>query len=158
MLTELQLQSKLVEAVKRIGGFGYKQSNKFLAGPPDLYLSHPATGPVFIEVKLNQPGHNVVLVSPLQESTIIRMQNAGSRCGVLVLMPLTDIIGGYDLFFTSDPSLKRLDKGAWSEFHKGRGEEWPILDVMRLASTGLENKKQGGAFDMFPADEEYDWD
>lgn len=132
MLTELQLQSKLVDAVKKAGGFGYKQSNKFLAGPPDLYLSHPAIGPAFIEVKLNDPSSKVVNITPLQTLTMQKMQAAGSRCGVCVLVPIgTSIGGGYDVYMNTDPTKLRLDD-TWVHYVKGRGDDWPVIAMMSV--------------------------
>jgi hypothetical protein len=134
MPTELQLQAELVKACKEAGGFGYKQSNKFLAGPPDLYLSHEATGPVFIEVKLNDPSSKVANVTPLQTDTIQRMQKAGSRCAVCVLVPMpTALGGGYDIYMNTNPTKLKLDD-SWIHIVKKRGDKWPIQTMMLVCA------------------------
>lgn len=135
MLTELQLQSKLVEAIKEEGGFGFKLSNKFLAGPPDLYLSHPSTGTVFIEMKLNSRMQRPVNVTDLQLHTISKMQKAGTRCGIVVVIATPSVVGEYDLFFTADPKNRNLNNDGWVEMYKKRGERWPVLDMMRHCAT-----------------------
>jgi hypothetical protein len=141
MPTELQLQAELVKACKEAGGFGYKQSNKFLAGPPDLYLSHPETGPVFIEVKLNDPSSKVANVTPLQTETISRMQAAGSRCAVCVLVPIGSALGGgYDIYMNTDPTKLKIDE-SWPYFCKLRGEKWPILTMMALCSDAEDMRR-----------------
>lgn len=134
MTTELKIQANMVFDLKRADGFGYKQSNKFLAGPPDLYLSHPSTGPVYIEVKLNDPSSKLVNVTPLQEETIKRMQASGSKCAIVVVVPLSGVVGGYDIFVTTDPTKKRLDDD-WIILHKPRGENWPMLAMMSVCDT-----------------------
>ena len=135
MLTELQIQAKLVEAIKEVGGFGYKQSNKFLAGPPDLFLTHEDTGPVFIEVKLMENPSRPVLVTPLQELTMKRMQKAKTKCGVAVVIPAIEATGGgYFIYITSDPTKKRIDS-SWKMFDKKRGEQWPIIEMMEVCDT-----------------------
>lgn len=134
MPKELDLQAKLVKAAKDAGGYGYKQSNKFLAGPPDLYLSHPATGAVFIEVKKNHPGQKNVGTTPLQRTVMKQMQMAGSKCGVVVVIPLPDIIGGYDIFVSKNIESLRIDE-SWLELRRRKGEDWPISEIMRHCAT-----------------------
>ena len=134
MATELEIQSRLVKAIKDAGGFGYKLNNKFLAGPPDLYLTHKDTGPVFIEVKKNFQGQKNVQTTPLQRVTMQNMKKAGTRCGVAVIIPLPNLFGGYDIYITSNTESLRIDD-SWLMLHKKKGGDWPILEMMRACDT-----------------------
>lgn len=142
MPTELELQAKLVEAVKEAGGFGYKQSNKFLAGPPDLYLSHPSTGAVYIEIKKNYRGDRKVSTTTLQRETMKRMRLAGSKCAVAVLIEQDGPSGSYDIYITDFTDSDRIDN-TWDKFHKNRGEPWPIILMMGVCGA----LSHGGASD-----------
>jgi hypothetical protein len=122
-LSELDIQSKLVAACKEAGGYGYKQSNKFLAGVPDLYLSHYSYGPIFVEVKLLPATSTVVAVTPLQEETMKKMRAAGSKVCILAVREVDG--RAYDMFVTGDLEKKRLD-ATWASIRKEFRKDWPI--------------------------------
>ena len=142
MPTELELQAKLVESIKEIGGFGYKQSNKFLAGPPDLYLSHWVTGAVYIEVKKNYRGDKKIGTTVLQRNTMDKMQKAGSKVAVAVLIEQDGPPGNWEINISADTQSIRLDD-SWEKLEKERGQPWPILDMMKIC----DDLSHGGASD-----------
>lgn len=55
MLNELDLQTKIVDAVKDVGGHAFKCSNRFLIGVVDISMKIPGFPHAYNEVKLVKP-------------------------------------------------------------------------------------------------------
>jgi hypothetical protein len=129
MPTELDMQEKLVEAVKKIeGGYGFKLSNKFLAGIPDLFLSTPSVGPVLLEVKMVDGPEELVLLTPLQRHVIIKLKAAGTAAGIVAIRPEEEF-RRYTAYVTTDHDVVRINSNM-SKFIKVVGEPWPIEYMM----------------------------
>jgi len=131
MPTELDMQEKLVDAVKKVeGGYGFKLSNKFLAGIPDLFLSTPSVGPVLLEVKMVEGPEQLVLLTPLQRHVIIRLKAAGTAAGIIVIRPEEEF-RRYTAYVTTDHDVVRVNKDM-AKFVKVVGEPWPIEYMMMV--------------------------
>lgn len=86
-MNELQAQKLVIDAVRSVGGAGWKLSNRFLVGVPDLLLCLPRQPIGVWEVKINdrpkRAVHVKLEVTPLQEKTLNDLHNAGGYCGVI---------------------------------------------------------------------------
>lgn len=89
MPSELQMQKETVDAVRTVGGFAHKMSNRFLIGVADLLIKLPQTEhpAMVLEVKINKlplKTKTITLnVSPLQERYLCDAAAAGMPAGVL---------------------------------------------------------------------------
>lgn len=92
-MNELQLQRLVIQAAKSVGGTGWKLSNKFLVGVPDLLICLPGQPISIWEAKLNDKPLVVTEVTlkltPLQEKTLSDLDNAGGFCGVISFLRTT---------------------------------------------------------------------
>lgn len=50
-MKELDFQKKIIDLIREEGGYGYKLSNRFKVGIPDLLIAAPMRGVVFFECK-----------------------------------------------------------------------------------------------------------
>jgi hypothetical protein len=85
-MKELDCQKKVIDIVKQNGGWGAKWDSKHKVGVPDLILSHPSFGTIFVEVKLTDiTDHGVIrtVPTPIQVATIDRI--LASRSIVLII-------------------------------------------------------------------------
>ena len=131
-MDELLIQTQLVDAIKKEGGFAYKTNHKYIAGLPDIVAGLPEVGTVHIEIKLIKGGQKAVLTTPLQQNTIKVMQNSGMKCGVLVINYVRD--GEADIYFTNDPYKNKIDE-EFVMLKKTKGKPWPVLEIMKLCSA-----------------------
>lgn len=91
-MTELEAQRLVVKAAKSVGGTGWKLSNRFLIGVPDLLICVPGQSTGIWEVKMNDKpkGEEITLkLTPLQEKTLSDLDNAGGYCGVISFLRTT---------------------------------------------------------------------
>lgn len=69
-MSELRVQRQIIEAVRFHGGVAFKQSNRFLAGLPDLFIKLPGLQAAMVEVKwspkINRLRRVGVNLTPLQ--------------------------------------------------------------------------------------------
>ena len=137
MKSELDFQEDLVEAVKKVkDGYGFKMSNKFLAGIPDLFLTTPSVGPVMLEVKVIDGPEQLVLLTPLQRHSIIRLKAAGMAAGVCAIRR-EDEYRKYTAYVTTDHEVCRVNS-EMTKFTKVIGSPWPIeamMEAVRLRVT-----------------------
>ncbi len=86
-MNELQAQKLVIDAVREYGGAGWKLSNRFLVGIPDLLLCLPLQTVGIWEVKIGdmpkRDNHVKLAITPLQEKTLNDLHNAGGFCGVI---------------------------------------------------------------------------
>lgn len=92
MKNETAYQAEIVKAVKELGGWGKKLSNRFLIGVPDLVIVLRPFGTMIVEVKKvdHHPSTNRAVdsgLTPLQESNLREIVQAGGNCGVLLISP-----------------------------------------------------------------------
>ena len=128
MPRELDYQSKLIEDLKELGGWGYKTDHKHMAGLPDLVLVHPETRAMFLEVKITGPS-GIVLLSPIQMATMKKMKERGAPIGVVAIRP---VFGTHDYEVWATPMVDQIRVNEnYKKFDKLKGEKWPILQVMR---------------------------
>lgn len=114
-MNELGLQKLVIDAVRRDQGFGFKLSNKFLIGIPDLFLHLPVFGTGLWEVKLNDKpkvAESVKLnVTPLQEKVLTDYEKAGGCAGVIsfIRTPANYYINAYlmEILAYSDANLAK---------------------------------------------------
>lgn len=104
-LNELHLQSKCVDAVREMGGFAQKCSNRFLIGVPDLLVQLPGYTTSFWEVKWTP----VIALKPdptVKQKVWLRdFTKAGGFCGVIYFT-----MGPSDLMFVMSPAGRFLPK------------------------------------------------
>lgn len=131
-MTELEIQTLLIQALKDAGGYGWKTDHKHMGGLPDLTVGHMSTGVVYIETKLLVGENNIVLVSPIQTATMQRMQKAGFNVGVAAIKRFSP--GDYEIYVTSNVSKVRLDV-TFTALKKVKGDTWPILKIMKILTT-----------------------
>lgn len=90
MKSEVDHQGDIVKAVKRLGGWGKKLSNRFLIGIPDLGIVIRPYGHFIIEVKMvehaattNRPVNTGL--TDLQAINLRDIAASGGNCGVLLI-------------------------------------------------------------------------
>lgn len=132
MVTELDLQTKMIAALKEAGGWGYKTDHKHMSGLPDLELMHPSTGVVKIEVKITGPS-GIILLSPIQVHTLSKMKACGAKVGVAAVLQVS--AGKYIIYSSPDCTLTRVKEGIHRIHIKNVGEPWPILEIMRHCAS-----------------------
>src|SRR5580692_714296 len=92
-MNELDAQRLVVQAAKSVGGYGFKLSNKFLIGIPDLLVQLPRQSTGLWEVKINDKPRVVEEVSlkltPLQDKVLADFSAAGGFCGVISFLRTT---------------------------------------------------------------------
>lgn len=85
-MKEVDLQSDVLHAVRKHGGFGFKLANKFLKGVPDLFIHVDKTTSIW-EVKLLKcqglPFAVHPPLTPLQFKFLDDYRKAGGVCGVI---------------------------------------------------------------------------
>lgn len=95
-LNELREQKRIIDDIKSQAtrAVAYKQSNRFLAGVPDLYVSVPGWPPFMMEIKVALWPRRGDLISvnltQIQRTKMIALQNAGTRCGWAVIVRRPD--------------------------------------------------------------------
>lgn len=142
MANELDCQRLVVKAVREHGGFGFKMSNRFLAGIPDLLIQHETLGTGLWEVKLDKyhPRQQVfkLKLTELQKKTLKDFAAAGGFCGVISFLKsqqeLKMIALSYQVLefgdhlippFTTHPSSYKV-------LPRGRREE-TIMSILKWA-------------------------
>lgn len=139
-MSELALQSLVVDAVRGVDGFGFKLANKFLIGIPDLLLCLPGQAIGLWEVKLNdrpKKSNDITLdLSLLQQRTLSNCTDAGGYCGVIsfVQSVTREISVNAFLYKTlryEDDHLSKhiVDIGSHVTLERGHREEI-IVDVL----------------------------
>lgn len=87
-MNEVKVQRHILELNKANGGFGWKLSNAFISGVPDLLLFVPGFCPVVAEVKYigaKERDFDVqVGLTPLQNERLIRVERIGPFAIVLI--------------------------------------------------------------------------
>lgn len=84
MPTELEWQRRIIKSAKKQGGYGKKWASQFIVGAPDLVLSFPQLGPLFMEVKLlrdvnqNIEWQRKLEVTKKQRHELQELRNAGA--------------------------------------------------------------------------------
>ena len=87
-MNELNFQKALIDAAKKEGGYGFKMSNRHLAGIPDLLIKLPEFDTALIEckkIKRVKFSHHESIpnnITKLQEIVLKRFINAGGAAGV----------------------------------------------------------------------------
>lgn len=82
-MKETDLQSKCLTAMREMGGFAQKMSNRFLIGVPDLMFKLPRYSTSFWEVKRRPTAHQNPDPSPKQKLWLRDYTRAGGFCGVI---------------------------------------------------------------------------
>jgi hypothetical protein len=100
-----------------------------LSGVPDLFMKAPGHDAMFVEVKVadyKKKGYVKVETTLLQREVMIRMERAGMRCEVWVVV--VDASGTYML--RTPPEATRVECSLDSLVRKERGSPWPIVDFV----------------------------
>lgn len=126
-MSELAHQRKVIDEFKKAfpGAYGIKMSHRFLSGVPDLLLKAPGHEAMFVEMKLadyKKKGYVNVETSILQRETMAKMERAGLRCEVWVVV--VDATGLYML--RVPPEATRVECSLESLAKKERGQSWPM--------------------------------
>lgn len=107
------VQTAIVHAVRKQGGFAFKMAHRFQVGVVDLLIQLPDLPTVLVEVKT--PGRPLakpvpVALTPLQRNFIRDYQKAGGYAGWMVVAPRPSEHGlGYLLYAGSDPNATYID-------------------------------------------------
>jgi hypothetical protein len=127
MPNELQHQSNIIKAVIASGGWGFKLSNAFLSGIPDLLLLHKGRV-AFVEVKLVTTCAQVVKTSPVQVLVLNKVKAVGCMAALLVVVAGER---GKPKYFAAFESFKprRIDDGGFVTMNVGHD-----LDLEKLFS------------------------
>lgn len=134
MKPEIDLQHDLINAaMKRPGGFGYKLSNRFTTGVPDLFLAVPPLRPVIVEVKKQEykPYEVKIDLSARQQLFLTQLTKAGQPCGVCVIWEGKEFgcHYAYDVFpWGERPTLTTAPR--YATLFKYRGDEHPVVDII----------------------------
>lgn len=136
MASELQYQTHLVEAANRMG-FGFKMSNRFLAGIPDLFLQVTGKPTLVVEIKkwTSLPKLPVTPIesglTPLQRQTLLDMLKAGTKCGWLAIYRE----GTTDYLFASPDPKHNPTRAEFHQFAviRKRGTPWTEVLLPALA-------------------------
>lgn len=99
MISELHLQTKMVAAVREMGGFAQKVSNRFLVGVPDLLFQIPGCHTSYWEVKYSPTLFRRMEPTPKQKIWLRDFTKAGGFCGVVYFA-----MGKSDLMFAIRPT------------------------------------------------------
>ncbi len=83
MTREVDLQSKCIDAIRELGGFAQKMSNRFLIGVPDVLCQLPENTTSFWEVKVRPTIYQNPDPSPKQKIWLRDFTKAGGFCGVI---------------------------------------------------------------------------
>jgi len=141
-MNELDLQRLVVQSVKMNGGTGWKMSNKFLVGIPDLILCLPGQGIGVWEVKQTMMPKTVehVILKPtaLQEKVLNDVTEAGGFCGIIsFIRGRRELYCGVYLYKTlryADEFIKKHQIAISSHEPLPRGErEGKIVDLITRA-------------------------
>lgn len=141
-MKETDIQLEILRDVRRLypGTWGFKLSNQFLAGKPDLFIAAPGHNPVFLEVKYEKAPKKARPVS-LSDITALQWKNirearaAGLKAGWAMVLErgngMRCMAVGYGeidpVYDPADPA----GNGTW--WLRGRGESWSLPFVsMRL--------------------------
>lgn len=98
MVNEIDLQSKCVEAMREMGAFAQKCSNRFLIGVPDLLCQMPDHPTTYWEVKFKHVAHHKSEPTLKQKMWLRDFTLAGGVCGVIYFYM------GNDLSFVIRPT------------------------------------------------------
>lgn len=131
-MKETDYQRKLLDALEETGGYGYKQSNRFLSGVADLVMTLPGLPTRMVEVKLDHKRGNGVLpcaLTALQRKYLRKHKAAGGLGGWVVFDSGMD--REYVLWVGSDPEAEHAASGTC--FIIQWGKQWPIRDILTLA-------------------------
>lgn len=94
-MKETDLQSKCVMAIREMGGFSQKTSNRFLIGVPDVLCQLPGYKTSFWEVKYGPSTFHNPNPTPKQKMWMRDFTHAGGLCGVIYfLKDLNDVLVG----------------------------------------------------------------
>lgn len=88
-MSEQQMQNIILEDIKSIGGYGFKTSSRYMVGVPDLYLTTPIRGGLFIECKFIKniskfEAKMSVKTTPKQRQILKRLNDFGTIAVVLI--------------------------------------------------------------------------
>lgn len=100
-MKEIDLQSKCIAAIRELGGFSQKMSNRFLIGVPDLLCQLPDFPTSFWEVKRRATVYQNPDPSPKQKLWLRDFTRAGGFCGVIYFVASTKI---NEMLFAVRPS------------------------------------------------------
>ena len=141
-MSELKFQRALIKELKEIQGHGWKSSNQFLAGIPDLVMIHPDYPACFIEtkvVKVDQMFNGKIIpikTTPLQKANLRKIQSAGGMAGIVVLV---DHRWPQYLYITADIDMPHFKFGEHPHIQRRRG--WPYLVKALIHSIYQHQKK-----------------
>lgn len=94
-MKETDLQSKVVDSIREMGGFAQKCSNRFLIGVPDVLCQLPGFQASFWEVKKSPSKWQMPNPTPKQKQWLRDFTRAGGFGGVIYFMGnVNDIIVG----------------------------------------------------------------
>lgn len=78
-MKELDFQKRVIDLIREEGGYGYKLSNRFKVGIPDLLIAAPLKGVVFFECKcLNEVGERFdkkTGITPIQQEHLNKLNS-----------------------------------------------------------------------------------
>lgn len=147
-MREIDIQAKLIDdyldAYK--GGIGYKQSNMFRAGVPDLRLAHLRTGEWNIEVKYLDRLPNTASVMLELTELQRRWGRLAGRNGLNWgwCLVVRDENRGYWVTAGADYNQREVEMPMIkSGNYKGRGNKWTDYDPIKQIklSRGIEYKE-----------------
>lgn len=110
-MKEVDIQRSILDLVRDVGGFGFKMSNQFLSGVPDLFVVLPTFAPVLMEVKnegeVKETTIRKVGVTPLQREKLLRLNQLGNFGMVATAFKLN----GENYVTITRPEQERIDFG-----------------------------------------------
>ena len=152
-MNELGYQRLILKAVTEVGGCGWKLSNKFLVGIPDLVMSMPWFGTSFWEVKMAQmpkkiPGMVKWKCTKLQLDTLQKLNAAGARGGFIVIAKgdRCDYIALYRTQQIGD-TIVRVPSHDFLPLERGKREERIIYELQRGILNDPDWQRKGSGQD-----------
>jgi len=133
-MDELRFQRRLKEECIRQGGMGWKLSNQFLAGIPDLVLILNGVT-AFVECKKAhyktfELGKKILIkTTKLQKKTMRDVKRAGGVIRVVILIEDKNSSNVY-IYSTDDPDKQYCQWGVDDFILRKRGTPWPVAKII----------------------------
>lgn len=85
-MLETKLKNKLIEEIKKEGGYARRIEDQFAVGMPDMVVCYHSTGLVLLEVKVAATIKTAYGATPRQAIEIKRIVQAGGKAALLGIL------------------------------------------------------------------------
>jgi hypothetical protein len=146
-MRELNFQKRIIDLIKEEGGYGYKMSNRFKVGVPDLLIAAPMRGVVFFECKclnvMPDAFDRQTGITPIQMDHLNRLNSTQEHpvgCQLVYLIHRGEeravVWPGHWDRITSD---YEKDETIWEGRKAGSKSRWNVMklvEAVRLTRSG----------------------